>query len=190
MNNFAEWFIIACWTIFGIFWLVSAFFVKRTVERHNWVWQRIVVLAGIAVIIALRYTGRLSTVAGPPFWQYTPAIGFAADLVTLGGLALLLWARFSLGANWSADVTFKENHELIEHGPYRYVRHPIYSGLLLLIFGGAILSGRGGGFGLLVVFFFGVLFRMQQEERLLTKHFPQAYPSYKARVKALIPFVF
>ena len=101
-----------------------------------------------------------------------------------------LWARKTLAGNWSADPMIKENHELIERGPYAYVRHPIYSGMLLMMLGAAIFSGRAGAFAILAIIFFSLWYKARQEERLLTEHFPEEYPKYKARVKALIPFIF
>jgi protein-S-isoprenylcysteine O-methyltransferase Ste14 len=109
----------------------------------------------------------------------------------IGRLAITIWARVVLGGNWSGNITFKENHELIEHGPYRYVRHPIYSGLCLMVLGSTtILSGRVAGLIPPIIFFLGFWSKARREEKLLTKHFPDTYPDYKARVKAFIPFLF
>jgi protein-S-isoprenylcysteine O-methyltransferase Ste14 len=95
----------------------------------------------------------------------------------------------TLGGNWSAKVTLKENHELIQRGPYRLVRHPIYSGLLLMIFGTAILVGKVGAFIVLVMCFGGFWVKLRQEEALLSKHL-SGYSDYMRRTKALVPFVF
>lgn len=87
-------------------------------------------------------------------------------------------------------MVFKEHHELIGRGPYRYVRHPIYTGVLLMLLGTVILFGRSMGLILWGVSVAGFRVKARQEERLLTKHFPTAYPRYRARVRAaLIPFV-
>ncbi|MGA3145773.1 MAG: isoprenylcysteine carboxylmethyltransferase family protein, partial [Verrucomicrobiota bacterium] len=105
-------------------------------------------------------------------------------------VALLQLHRSGLGGNWSGSVTFKENHELIVRGPYRFVRHPIYTGILLMILGTAIISGRAVAFLALIIGFLIYWQRLRQEEALLTKHFPETYPGYKSRTKALIPFLF
>ncbi len=112
-----------------------------------------------------------------------------ADAIVLAGLVIAIWARIVLGANWSARVTLKENHELIQRGPYRLVRHPIYSGLLLMILGTAILVGHVGGFVAVVICFCGFWIKLRQEEALLTKHLP-GYSDYMAHTKALIPLLF
>ena len=126
---------------------------------------------------------------GPVFWPYTPFIGIVADILALCGLAIALWARRTLGGNWSSNVAIKEDHELILRGPYAYVRHPIYSGLLLMI---VALLLNNGSLTWLIVFVsisLGLHSKARREEKLLTKHFPESYPKYRAKVKALIPFV-
>jgi protein-S-isoprenylcysteine O-methyltransferase Ste14 len=124
------------------------------------------------------------------FWPDTLALRITGDVTVLIGLIIALWARIILGGNWSASVTFKENHELIERGPYRFVRHPIYTGILLMILGTAIISGRAGPFLALIICFLVYWQKLRQEEALLTRHFPETYPGYKSRTKALIPFLF
>src|SRR5262249_25044393 len=103
-------------------------------------------------------------------------------------LMIAVWARVVLAGNWSARVTLKENHELIRRGPYRVVRHPIYSGLLVMILGTALLAGRMSGFVALLVCFCGFWIKLRQEEALLTRCLP-GYSEYKARTKALVPFI-
>jgi protein-S-isoprenylcysteine O-methyltransferase Ste14 len=121
--------------------------------------------------------------------RITWMVDLVADSLTAIGLGIMLWARVTLGGNWSGNVVLKEDHELVERGPYQYVRHPIYSGLLLMYLGLAIYSAYVGTLIALIAVVVGLWFKSRQEERLLTKHFPQAYASYKARVPALIPFV-
>lgn len=102
----------------------------------------------------------------------------------------MIWSRSTLGSNWSANVVFKEDHELVTHGPYAYARHPIYSGLLLMVLGVAIYAGNSMWFSLFTLFFIGAYYKAHKEERLLTMHFPEEYPVYVKRVRAIIPFVF
>jgi protein-S-isoprenylcysteine O-methyltransferase Ste14 len=118
-----------------------------------------------------------------------PGVGVLADVVVFLGLLVALWARAVLGRNWSGRVTFKQDHELIQRGPYRWVRHPIYSGLLLMVSGTALGINRANVFLGLVICAGAIWVKIRQEEALMTRHFPEAYPQYKARTKALIPFV-
>ena len=85
-------------------------------------------------------------------------------------------------------MTLKEDHELIQRGPYRVVRHPIYSGLLLMMLRTIVLVGRVGGFLALAICFCGFWVKLRREEALLTKHLP-GYSEYMRRTKALVPFV-
>ena len=111
----------------------------------------------------------------------------AGLVLTLAGLALALWARTALGGNWSGIVTLKEDHELIRHGPYGHVRHPIYSAILLMVLGSALAIGTIGALVGLPLIGLGVWLKVRQEEALMTAHFPAEYPIYRTEVRALIP---
>jgi protein-S-isoprenylcysteine O-methyltransferase Ste14 len=100
-----------------------------------------------------------------------------------------LWARFALGRNWSGQVTFKQDHELITTGPYALARHPIYTGMILMLLGTSVLVGHTVPFAFTAVLTFTLWIKSQVEEQLMLKHFPEAYPAYRSRVRALIPFV-
>ena len=168
-----------------LFWLLSAFNVKRTVERQSWKWQRSILFLVIVAAVILSRNGY----AGPLLVTRTLAIGMAADILALGGMLIEIWARVCLGRNWSADLTLKENHELIDRGPYRFVRHPIYTGFALLVLGTALWYGHAEGFTLFVALLGGLYVRARREERLLAKQFPGTYLSYKTRTKMFIPFI-
>ncbi len=98
-----------------------------------------------------------------------------------------MYARVWLGRNWSGTVTLKQDHELIRGGPYRWVRHPIYTGILLALLGSAIATAewRGPlGFALITI---SLLRKIKVEERVLTGQFGEAYTRYQAEVPALLP---
>jgi protein-S-isoprenylcysteine O-methyltransferase Ste14 len=111
------------------------------------------------------------------------------DCIVVAGAAFTVWARITLGRNWSAEVTFKQDHELIESGPYALARHPIYTGLIVMALGTAINYGRAIGFALLLSLCGGTWWKARQEERVMSNHFPDAYAAYKTRVRAIIPFL-
>jgi len=180
--------IAGCWAIFLLFWIVSAFFVKPTFERATSSTAILVRIAlSIGIFLLLRRRGSaLHLSALPP----TPLRSAVADVLCVLGLLLALWARVTLGGNWSASVTFKKGHELIRTGPYALVRHPIYTAVLLMIIGTVIFIGRIEGIILVAVAIAGFWIKLRAEERLMTTHFPTEYPAYKAQTKALIPFVF
>jgi protein-S-isoprenylcysteine O-methyltransferase Ste14 len=191
MNDIFGHFIVICWAIFIIYWIIAAASVKRTAEGkgwRSWGWRFPIFIAVFLVVLLNRSV--FSKYIGSILWHRTFAVGVMADLFTLAGLVVLLWARKTLGGNWSSDVVIKEDHELIKRGPYAYVRHPIYSGVLLMAFGAAVFSGHISAFFIFAVVFFGLWFKSNQEERLLGKHFPAEYQEYRKQVRAFIPCIF
>lgn len=86
-------------------------------------------------------------------------------------------------------MTFKQSHELIKSGPYRFVRHPIYTGLLLMCLATAIEFGEMRFWLALPVWFIGFWLKLRQEERLMLRHFPEQYALYLQQTNALVPFV-
>ena len=122
-------------------------------------------------------------------WETPVALGIVTDCIFIAGVAFTVWARITLGRNWSPEVAFKQDQELIESGPYAIVRHPIYTGLLVMALGTVMNYGQASGFVLFALLCVGVWLKSRQEEKLMTDHFPDAYPDYKHRVRALVPFV-
>ncbi len=187
MNDPTWFFIQVCWVAWLVVWIAMAFTTKRTVERGGWVSYRLV---AALLIVGLFFAARLLHVsAQTELWQTTTALGVVTDCIVLAGAAFTVWARVALGRNWSAEVTFKEDHELIESGPYALARHPIYTGLIAMGLGTAINYGRPFGFVVLAGICGAFWWKAREEERILSSHFPAAYTRYKARVHAIIPFL-
>ncbi len=105
------------------------------------------------------------------------------------GAALSILSRMLLGRNWSATVQVKQEHELVTIGPYRFVRHPIYTGLLLLFLGNAVMVGDWRGLLAVAIVFVSFWRKLRLEEVWLTGYFGEPYRLYQARTKALIPAV-
>jgi protein-S-isoprenylcysteine O-methyltransferase Ste14 len=99
------------------------------------------------------------------------------------------WARYYLGKNWGMPMTVKEDPELVTGGPYTFVRHPIYTGILLAVLG-SVLASSLLWLVILVFFTYEFIRSVKGEEMLMTKQFPEKYPAYKKRTKMLIPFVY
>jgi protein-S-isoprenylcysteine O-methyltransferase Ste14 len=116
-------------------------------------------------------------------------VQWMAAVLCIAGLAFCVWARVTLGRNWSGTITFKEGHELIERGPYRLVRHPIYTGLLAMFLATAIAAGHLGGVVAVMLAFASFWVKLKEEEKLMLQQFPDQYGSYQQRVKRIIPFV-
>jgi protein-S-isoprenylcysteine O-methyltransferase Ste14 len=189
MHELSRDVIIGCWLAFVTYWWINARSVKRTAERQS--------LAGVLANRCLTLLGGVML-----FWKDPPrpldahviphpAIAEGVGIVfCLVGLVWAVWSRHTLGGNWSSVASLKHGHELVERGPYGVVRHPIYSAILLMCLGTAISSGRLFSILGLVPLFVGFWIKLRQEERLMNQHFPDKYPEYSKRVKALVPFVF
>jgi protein-S-isoprenylcysteine O-methyltransferase Ste14 len=173
-----------CWSTVVVYVIVPSLLTRVTVEERSDRYLRVVKALLVLTVLWLGIS-RLRLVAHGDL-----TFGVAADVVTLCGACVLIWARTVLAANWSGSVQLQEDHELIIRGPYRYARHPMYSGLLIMVVGGAIFFARPGGVVVVVAFFILIWLRVRREEAVLKQHFPEAYPAYKRRVNALVPFVF
>ena len=168
------------WILFGLYWLVSAFGVKEGAAS-----RRRIPLTGvtaIAVVLLVR------VLRGGSLAVHSPILGAIGALVFASGLAVAIWARVHLGRNWGMPMTQKAEPELVTSGPYRFVRHPIYSGLLLALVGTALATNL---LGLVIAVIFGAYFYYSAsvEEKNLGAAFPTEYPAYRAQTKMLIPFV-
>ena len=180
-------FAVGCWGVGIAFWIVSAFSVKRTRIQQGLPRRLFYFVLTAAAALLLNGSARIQN------WNravlaHTFVTAILGDFLVFVGLFIAIWARTTLGRNWSARVTLKENHELIQRGPYRFVRHPIYSGLLLMFVGTAVLVGQVGGFLVLAFCFCGFWLKLRREEALLTEHLP-AYSEYRRRTRALVPFL-
>jgi protein-S-isoprenylcysteine O-methyltransferase Ste14 len=173
----------AGWGAFWLYWLATAFSMKR--GRIPWPRElRIRALIVVLVVILVRVGAfRGHGIHSDPIREAVGLVMFAA------GLLFAIWARVSLGRNWGTPMTRKDDPELVTGGPYRLVRHPIYSGILVAGLGTAVgLSWVWlTAVGLAAVYF---LYSASVEERFMTEQFPDGYPAYKRSTKMLVPFVF
>lgn len=191
--------ILASWAAFLLVWGITAFGVKRDVRRGafgsmwsgSWPVRFVVALLLIGMLLrsAVRDGGRPRPFSGRMLlFVPSPVIGWIGAGVVVIGIGVAIWARLVLGRNWSPRPSRKEEHELVTGGPYAFVRHPIYTGMLLAMFGSAL---TGSFFALGIFILAGVVFlaRIPREERIMLDLFPTEYPLYQARTKRLIPLV-
>ena len=170
------------WAAFWLYWLVAAFSMKR--GRVAWSRElriRVVIIA-VAIVLAQLGAFRSHRINTDP---WLAAIGL---LLFALGLGFAVWARLHIGRNWGTPMTQKDEPELVTSGPYRIVRHPIYSGILLASVGTAVaLSWLWlPVVGLAAIYF---VYAATVEDRYLAKQFPEEYPAYKRSTKMLVPFV-
>jgi protein-S-isoprenylcysteine O-methyltransferase Ste14 len=178
-----EFVFAAGWAVFWIYWLVAAFSMKR--GRVPWS-RELRIRAVIVVIVILLIRFGVFRRHGLNTDPWRAALG----LVLFGlGLGFAVWARVHIGRNWGTPMTQKDEPELVTSGPYHFVRHPIYSGILIAGLGTALALSW---LWLIAVGLAGVYFIYSAtiEERYLTEQFPDAYPAYKRSTRMLVPFIF
>ena len=177
------------WLAWVLYWWASSRNVKAT-QREESLASRAahVIPLGFAVwfLAAPRLPGNF---LGGRFLAAAPLPMMLGVALVAAGLAFTVWARIYLGRNWSATVTLKQDHDLVRSGPYRFVRHPIYSGLLVAFVGSALVRGEWRAVVAVVIAFAALWRKLRLDERWLEENFGAAYARYRAEVAALIPFV-
>jgi len=188
MNNYTLLTIIFWGLLFFYWWLVSRK-VKTAVYAQSSA-SRFVYLLFLVFSFALLYAPFKLPLLDYQVIAHNLYTGVAGVLICLAGVAFAITARKFLGTNWSAEVTLKQEHQLIQSGPYKFVRHPIYTGFELAFFGAAITIGQLKGLVGLSILFVNHYFKTKMEEEILLQQFPGQYTLYAKRVKRLIPFIF
>ena len=175
------------WLSWLVYWLAAA---RRTApnKRIETLLEGASYRIPLAIGVFLMVFWRLPSLLGIPALWPQSSLGAGIGLAfTVAGLCFAVWARVHLGKYWSGCITLKENHRVIQTGPYAWVRHPIYSGIILALFGTAITLGTipaFAGFAFMVVSF---VRKLKIEETWLRSQFGAEYEAYQNRVKALIP---
>lgn len=177
------------WLALVLVWLAAAPFASRVVKRQSWTSRLLTMLAGFVsfglVFIGAWRRGVLALHVVPGS-RPLAATGVA---LTFAGVAIAIWARLILGRQWSASVTLKEGHRLVRRGPYRVVRHPIYSGVMLATLGTALVVGDVAALlGTLLSYGMWYL-KSRQEERFMVERFGPDYEAYRRDTWALVPFI-
>ncbi len=168
------------WIPFWIYWLAAATRAKESRQGRRWRPIGGLTLVSVLVIVRVFRVGGLVVTS--------PVLGVIGAVVFASGLGLAIWARVHLGSNWGMPMSERVEPELITSGPYRLIRHPIYTGLLLGVLGTALATNL---LGLIVVVVLGGVFYYSAsvEERNLAAAFPTSYPAYRDSTKMLIPFI-
>ena len=190
-----QYIILACWVIFALYWFISASSVKSTQETKGRLagnWHSIWLIIGGLFLSNVPFLAKVGVSISALTILLIPrstAVNVVIVFFAVSGLIVAMMARRALAGNWSRAVAFKEDHELITTGLYRYVRHPIYTGVLLMVLATALFVGTLSAAIGFIIIVLGLWSKLRAEEELLTKHFPKEYPAYKDRTKALIPYV-
>lgn len=179
----------ASWLVFGLYWLWGWRRVKGA-KRSEPLLPRLLkywLPLLVAIVLILPSHWFAGTWLGARLYPAQLLLAVLGAVFTMAGVAFACWARFVLGRNWSSVVQVKQDHELIQRGPYRVVRHPIYSGLLLAFVGTALAIGEWRGVFTVAIVAVSFWFKLRLEERWMRESFGAAYEGYMLRVKALIP---
>ncbi len=175
--------------VFIVSWIAAAYWANRTVvglpNRAQMPLYVGALVAGLLLVIARL----LFPVLRVRLWEENLSLDWAMVAVCAIGLAGCWWARLHLGNLWSAGVSRKEGHRVIDTGPYGMVRHPIYTGAILAMF--AFAAARARPFDLLMALLVTVFFtcKARLEERFLQEELGAAYDAYRQRVPMLVPFL-
>jgi protein-S-isoprenylcysteine O-methyltransferase Ste14 len=176
------------WAGFALSWIAAMPWSSRVEKRlgvgRELAYRIVLIVGGVIFFIpAHGYEGPLR-LWFLPFAAVWPTVGLIAV-----GFVFSWWARISLGALWSGQVTTKADHRVIDTGPYRIVRHPIYTGILLAVYATAALKGTVLGIAGATIITLGLWMKAQLEEGWLRQELgADAYDAYRRRVPMLLPF--
>jgi protein-S-isoprenylcysteine O-methyltransferase Ste14 len=176
------------WMTWAVCWLAAAIRVEATKSSEGVV-TRTPHLVALALSFFLIFRDSDNKIIYGRLY-YNVAVAWLADSITAAGLLFSLWGQIHLGRYWSGMITLKEGYKLIRTGPYRWVRHPLYTGILTGVLGSAAMAGTGDallGFAIILIAY---LVKLHREEVLLTAQFGDEYRQFQREVFALVPFVY
>ena len=177
------------WATFAVTWIGAALWTKQTVVALP---NRALLPLYVSALVAgslLAMSGVLLPALRVRLWEENVLLDWPMVAICAIGLCWCWWARIHLGALWSAGVSRKEEHRVVDTGPYGIVRHPIYTGVFLGLFASAV--AKASPFALLLALFITVVFARKAflEERFLREEFGESYDAYRQRVPMLVPFL-
>jgi len=175
----------ASWLVLIVAWFVAAIVLGVSgIGRTSPLARVVRLLLVVAVWVAVGYGYRLPAPASTGAMLDLAVVGAA---FCVAGCAFAIWARFSLGRSWGMPMTKHAAPELVTSGPYRFVRHPIYTGIVFMFIGTSLVHPIAAIPSAAFIAYF--VYSARREERDMERQFPDAYPDYKRRSKMLIPFL-
>jgi protein-S-isoprenylcysteine O-methyltransferase Ste14 len=183
--------IAGLWLLFVVYWAVAAVGAKRNASSRLWrggIGLRLVLILLIATV--LRSPSLRDFLAeAQRSTSHSDIFGWTGVALCVLGFGLAISARWYLGSNWGMPMSRKEQPELVTRGPYAFIRHPIYTGLILAMLGSAI--GVNISWALMLVpvgaYF---IYSARREEAVMLQQFPEQYAAYMARTGMLAPRLF
>jgi protein-S-isoprenylcysteine O-methyltransferase Ste14 len=177
------------WLAWVVSWVVAAFWSGRTKTHvptwNSWVYRFPILLGAIFLMPATAHAFGAS-----PLYDVGNVGTYVLALVTVLGISFTWWARIHLGRFWSNAITHKEDHRIIDTGPYGMVRHPIYTGLIIAILATGIAVATWTAIIGALCICFGEWQKARMEEGFLSAELgPEAYGNYSRRVPMIVPFL-
>ncbi|HUO35138.1 MAG TPA: isoprenylcysteine carboxylmethyltransferase family protein [Candidatus Acidoferrum sp.] len=175
------------WVAFAVVWLIAALRQKR-VQKRQPAGERLlhILWMGAAALLLLREQSWFM----PLNARFIPERLWVEELgawATVAGVAFAIWARLHLGANWSGNVTIRQDHSLIRTGPYTFIRHPIYTGMLVALGGTALAIGEYRGLLGFAMFAVGLVLKAKKEESFLAPEFGPSFEEHKKKTGFFLP---
>jgi protein-S-isoprenylcysteine O-methyltransferase Ste14 len=178
---------MCCWLVFFLYWAISALS-SKVAKKSESVAERLQRMAPLAVAyVLLFYQAAKLGWLDKRFLRDSPAAAVLGVTWTAAGVGFAIWARWHLGANWSAIVSIREEHELIRAGPYRRVRHPIYTGMLLAMAGTALVLGELRGLLAFAITLAAFYWKARKEEVWLRREFGEKFEAHTKQTGMFLP---
>jgi protein-S-isoprenylcysteine O-methyltransferase Ste14 len=178
---------MCCWLVFFLYWAISALS-SKVAKKSESVAERLQRMAPLAVAyVLLFYQAAKFGWLDKRFLRDSPAAAVLGVTLTAAGVGFAIWARWHLGANWSAIVSIREEHELIRAGPYRRVRHPIYTGMLLAMGGTALVLGELRGLLAFAITLAAFYSKARKEEVWLRREFGEKFEAHTKQTGMFLP---
>ena len=189
MNDYIKVALKLLWIILFSYWLISGFRVKKAAAMEGFFKRFFYYWFPLLIAFYLLGPGEWfgHSLIRENFVAHTNTVGLIGLTLCFIGAIVAVWSRYLLADNWSVSVQKKEDHKLIRKGPYRFIRHPIYSGLLVLFLGNAIIVGDYRGLIAVGIVFISFWLKLKKEERSMMDLFGDEYKDYMKKSKALIP---
>lgn len=179
---------LIAWVIVGLYFIVSAFAtqrIQRKEARGKRAFESFLIWGGYVALFPLFRGVAWNRPLLPSDWM--APVGKVGAVLAITGLALTLWARITLGKYWSRIVAVKEDHKLVQSGPYWTIRHPLYTGLLAASLGTAMAFGLWRTLIAVALLWSAFIWRAQREDDLLANQFGATFAAYRARSGRLLP---
>jgi protein-S-isoprenylcysteine O-methyltransferase Ste14 len=178
---------ICCWLVFFVYLAISALS-SKVAKKTESVVERLQRMAPLAAAYWLLFYNATSLGwLNKRFVTDSSAAAVIGVTLTAAGVAFAIWARWHLGANWSAIVSIREQHELIRTGPYRRVRHPIYTGLLVAMAGTALVLGEVRGLLAFAITLLAFYSKARKEEAWLGREFGEKFEAHAQETGMFLP---